>query len=161
MCYNRQDENKIVTSHERTNNGKEKISYNRYKAVNFLHVEYFRCNEFHDGNTIESRAANTSLEAAIIQNYINLLIKVFDYCKSEEFDIDIVKKRHELIKDKYSDILWYDEVYLEQSLEFSDLVFKNNIDKLYFLKQYLKYFEIQKSGYYPESNLTNKKKIYE
>ncbi len=138
-----------------------RISYNKYKAVNFLNVDYLHCNEFQEKNTIESRGSNTSLEAAIIQNYINLLIKIFEYCKSKDFDIDIVKKRHEQIKDKINDIKWYDEVYLEQSLEFSDLVFKNNIDKLYFLKQYLKYFEIQKSGYYPESNLTNKKKIYE
>ena len=138
-----------------------KISYDKYKAVNFLHVDYLNCSEFKNKNTIESRGSNTSLEAAIIQNYINLLIKLFEYCKSKDFNIDIVKKRHELIKDKYNDIKWYDEIYLEQSLEFSDLVFKNNIDKLYFLKQYLKYFELQKSGYYPESNLTNKKKIYE
>ena len=138
-----------------------RISYNKYKAVNFLNVDYLHCNEFQEKNTIESRGSNTSLDAAIIQNYINLLIKIFEYCKSKDFDIDIVKKRHEQIKDKINDIKWYDEVYLEQSLEFSDLVFKNNIDKLYFLKQYLKYFEIQKSGYYPESNLTNKKKIYE
>lgn len=138
-----------------------KISYDKYKAINFLHVDYLKCNEYGNKNTVESRGANTSLEAPIIQNYINLLVKVFEYCKSKNFNIEIVTKRHELIKDKYNDIKWYDEIFLEQALEFSDLVFNKNIDKLYFLKQYLKYFELQKSGYYPESNLTNKKKIYE
>lgn len=35
----------------------------------------------------------------------------------------------------------YNKIYLEQALEFADLIFNNNIDKIYFLRQYLKSFE--------------------
>ena len=36
----------------------------------------------------------------------------------------------------------YDEIFLDQALEFADLIFTNNLDKIYFLKQYLKGFEL-------------------
>lgn len=35
----------------------------------------------------------------------------------------------------------YDEINLKNALEFVDLVFDNNLDKVYFLRQYLKNFQ--------------------
>lgn len=32
----------------------------------------------------------------------------------------------------------YGEIFLPEALEFSDMIFDNNLDKVYFLKQYLK-----------------------
>ena len=36
----------------------------------------------------------------------------------------------------------YDLIYVEDALEFADLVFDNNLDKMYFLRQYFKNFEV-------------------
>ena len=35
----------------------------------------------------------------------------------------------------------YNKVYIEDALNFADIVFDNNLDKVYFFKQYLKSFE--------------------
>ena len=51
-----------------------------------------------------------------------------------------MKRRRENI-DKYSYLEWYEEIYLDQSLELADMLFDNNLDKIYFLRQYLKSFQ--------------------
>lgn len=50
----------------------------------------------------------------------------------------------------------YNEVCLKDALEFVDLVFDSNIDKIYFLKQYLKDFEDN----YALTELTKAKVFY-
>lgn len=40
--------------------------------------------------------------------------------------------------------MWYNEIYLEQALELCDMIFTKNIDKVCFLRQYLKSFEVCK-----------------
>ena len=34
------------------------------------------------------------------------------------------------------------KIYVDDALEFVDLIFDNNMDKIYFLRQYLKSFEV-------------------
>ena len=48
-------------------------------------------------------------------------------------DINIIRKNYQI----YS----YNQIYLEQALELCDMIFDNNLDKIYFLRQYLKSFE--------------------
>ena len=55
---------------------------------------------------------------------------------------DIIKERERINGRKYNNLNSYSDIYLKQALEFSDLIFARNIDKIYFLKQYLKNNEV-------------------
>ena len=44
-----------------------------------------------------------------------------------------------------SNIYKYSRIYMEQAIELADMIFDNNLDKIYFLRQYLK-----------DGNVTNK-----
>ena len=49
-------------------------------------------------------------------------------------------------------------IYLEQALELCDMIFTNNFDKVYFLRQYLKSFEVcKKNADYPKARSLTKK----
>ncbi len=113
---------------------------NRDFAVNIRNVKTDFLNTYIPKNTIEFRCPNSSLDVIIWQNNINLLTKLLVYCQSKDFNQDIVQKRYQIIYDDMAQLKWYDEIYLDQALEFSDLIFTNNLDKIYFLKQYLKSF---------------------
>lgn len=99
-------------------------------------------NEKIEGNTIEFRCPNATLNPVIWQNNVNFFIKFLDYSKNKEFNNDIVEKRIRNKDNSYYDIALYDEIYLDQALELADILFDNNLDKVYFLRQYLKSFEI-------------------
>lgn len=75
---------------------------------------------------------------------MNLFVNLLKYSKSNRFNDDILEQRKELNGDRYSNLQWYGEVYLQQALELCDMIFTNNFDKVYFLRQYLKSFEIAK-----------------
>lgn len=64
------------------------------------------------------------------------------YCKSLKFNDDIVERRKRNNLNEYYSLEFYNEIFLDQALELSDLIFDNNLDKLYFLRQYLKSFEV-------------------
>ena len=55
----------------------------------------------------------------------------------------IVKRRKDEI---LVDTFIYKNIFLTQAIEFVDLIFNNNLDKIYFLRQYLKSFE-EKDSY--------------
>lgn len=64
------------------------------------------------------------------------------YAKSHKFSDEILDRRHSINNGIYNDLDWYNEIYLEQALEVCDLIYNTNLDKIYFLKQYLKSFEV-------------------
>lgn len=115
------------------------LMYERYQGVNFNNVT---CDNFNDGNTIEFRCPNGTLDPVIWQNNVNVFVNLLKYCCSTYYDGDIIEKRSSEVKDINGDILMYNEIYLEQTLEFCDMIFTSNIDKIYFLRQYLKAYEI-------------------
>ena len=112
----------------------------RSQAVNFKNVE----NVYRslDKNTIEFRCPNATLNPIIWQNNVNVFTKLLNCCKSNKMDLEKVLYRHNMIEDIQNDLYAYREVYLNQALELSDIIFNNNFDKIYFLKQYLKNFEV-------------------
>lgn len=116
------------------------IDVERAQAVNFRNV-YFS-NVYQPKNTIEFRCPNGSLEPVIWQNNVNLFVKLLEYAKESNYDLDKIKKRKTLTSKIYNNIELYNEVFLDQALELADMIFKTNYDKAYFLKQYLKSFEI-------------------
>ena len=117
-----------------------RISHDRYQAVNFNNVSNF--NKIEDDNTIEFRCPNGTLDPTIWQNNVNMFVNLLLYSKSSRYNDDIVESRKKENNDRYSKLNWYGEIYLQQALEFCDMVFTNNFDKVYFLRQYLKSFEI-------------------
>jgi hypothetical protein len=117
-----------------------KISHKRYQAVNFNNVSDF--NNMSKNNTIEFRCPNGTIDPVVWQNNVNLFVNVLLYSKSSGYNDDIIQKRRNINEEKYSSLNWYGEIYLQQALELCDMLFTNNFDKVYFLRQYLKSFEI-------------------
>lgn len=127
----------------------------RYSAVGFKNVDKRYLCEYKDYNTIEFRVANGTINHIIWQNNFNMIINMLLYLKSSKYDLDIIEKRDLNTK---LDFDLYDEIYLDQALEFCDMIFDNNYDKVYFLKQYLKSFEFQnyRKEYSKAKTLTKK-----
>lgn len=117
-----------------------KISHKRYQAVNFNNVNDFENTS--NKNTIEFRCPNGTIDPVIWQNNVNLFVNMLLYSKSSRYNDDIIQNRRNINQDKYSNLNWYGEIYLQQALELCDMLFTNNFDKVYFLRQYLKSFEI-------------------
>ena len=120
-------------------------------AINFGKVENIK--KMIQDNTIEFRCPNGTLDPVIWQNNVNLFINILLYSKSSRYNDDIIQKRRNINEDKYfslwynksdksSNLKWYDEIYLQQALELCDMIYTNNYDKVYFLKQYLKSFQV-------------------
>lgn len=105
--------------------------FSKDKAVSFKKVKGFQEEK---NNTIEFRCPNGTLEAIIWQNNINFFVHFLNYCKNNNFDYETVNKREEEITDYKN----YHFIYFEEALELADLIFYNNLDKIYFLRQYLK-----------------------
>lgn len=105
-------------------------------SINFLNITSFSEPKYK--NTVEFRAANGSLDPIIWQNYLNLYIKMVQYCKSKTFNKELVMNRIYKVQNDFSKLKTYRKIYLEQALEFCDLIFDNNQDKIYFLRQYIK-----------------------
>lgn len=134
------------------------LSIRRDRAVNFNNVCALS-DEFLPRNTIEFRCPNGTLDPVIWQNNVNLFTKMLLAIKNHSYDESIVEKRHDLNSNELMKLEWYDEVYLQPSLELADLVFDNNLDKINYLKQYLKSFEVKKKeDSYPKAKVLTKEK---
>lgn len=111
---------------------------NRLNAINFtLLTLVSNCNRIAYKDTIEFRSPNGTLDPIIWQNNLNTFIKLLEYVKSSKFDLDIVNRRERLNK-KNPNFNDYNQIFIEEAIEFADLIFNNNLDKLYFLRQYIK-----------------------
>lgn len=137
-----------------------RISHTRYQAVNFRNVSSGDYNRFCRNNTIEFRCPNGSLDSVIWQNNVNFFVKLLIYSRNTSFNDDLVQQRRQLNLDKFVGLKWYDEIYLEQALELCDMIFRNNLDKVYFLRQYLKSFQVcKKNTDYPKARTITKNGI--
>lgn len=112
------------------------LPYYRFGAINFSNIKD-NMHDIKNKNTIEFRSPNGSVDEVIWQNNINTLTKfllsVNDSNYDEEF-LDYKLKNHRLSH-------LYGVVNLRDALEFCDLVFNKEIDKYYFLRQYIKDFD--------------------
>lgn len=103
----------------------------RNEAINFCNVLILSATKKLN-NTIEFRSPNASSKAIIWQNNVNTLVKFLLSATKEEIDEEYLDY---LLKKEPSTIS-----SLEDTLQFMDMIFDNNQDKIYFLKQYLKEF---------------------
>lgn len=120
----------------------DELCYSRCQVVNFNNVDTYNLGDFGVKNTIEFRGANGTLNPIIWQNYINLYVSLIEYSTRTDFEHDILDKRYKKNKDYMNNLKFYDEIFIDQAIELSDLIYKTNIDKIYFLKQYFKSFNI-------------------
>ena len=114
----------------------------KYQAINFNHIAFWNINDSHRKNTIEYRCPNATDEEVIWQNNANALSKMMLSAKLPTLDEEFLdyKLKHERISST-GDFYMYNEVCLKNALEFVDIVFDNNLDKVYFLRQYIKGFQ--------------------
>ena len=106
------------------------------------------------GCTLEFRCPNGTLNEIIWQNNVNFFAKLMLYCKSDKFDEDILNRRRVEVYGIFSNLWEYSKVYLDEVLELSDLIFDNNLDKIYFLRQYLKSFEVAEKPFVKAKKIT-------
>lgn len=99
-------------------------------------------------NTFEFRGANGSFNPVILQNNVNFILNLLNSVKKDDFNQEIVDIRMRInrysLQNTEDD---YSNIYLDQALELADLIFDNNLDKLNFLKQYLKSFEVENKSF--------------
>ena len=113
----------------------------KYLALNFSNV-YFMKGWHFKKNTIELRCPNATIEEAIWQNNINMFAKLVLSTTEKKVDIDFLNyKINNIDPQIFNQKYLYNEIQLQNALEFVDLIFDNNLDKIYFLKQYLKDFQ--------------------
>ncbi len=117
----------------------QNVVTNKYQAANFQHITSF--NRKQERNTIEFRCPNGTLNPVIWQNNLNFFVRLIEYARSNEYNDDIVSERRNFNEDLIDNTVEYNKIYLRQALELSDMIFNNNLDKVYFLRQYLKQFE--------------------
>lgn len=108
----------------------------RYYGINFKNAKNF---ELGDKNTIEIRCPNASLNPIILQNNVNVILKMIEKCNDDNFDIEDTNTQEY----NYREIYTYENIDYENAIEFSELIFDNNLDKLYFLRQYFKDFVVR------------------
>ncbi len=113
----------------------------KFHSVNFKQLAILCIDEMVPKNTIEFRIGNATTHEVIWQNNINTFTKMMLSSSPSILDEDFLdyKLRHEFISIR--DIYLYDEIFLKDALEFVDLIFDNNLDKVYFLRQYFKCFD--------------------
>lgn len=108
------------------------------QALNFCNVDFYKPTCNNKKNTIEFRGPNASSNHVIWQNNINTCTKMLN--SSRNLDTDFLD--YKLSNGNFTyDKMKYSEVNIEEALEFVDLIFDNDLDKVYFLRQYIKNYE--------------------
>lgn len=116
--------------------------YERYAALNFRNVDFRDPKNKCWKNTLEFRSPNATTSEIIWQNNINTFTKMLLVSRDKAMDEEFLdyKLSHEYLPYSGNEYM-YNDVSLKNALEFVDLVFDNNLDKIYFLRQYLKNFQ--------------------
>ena len=105
----------------------------------------------------------------MLEQITKVMYKVALYIRLSKEDVDRGYDESESIKNQRTLLVEYVEklgpkyqmveIYIDQALELIDLIFTNNLDKINFLRQYLKSFEMCNSNNYKKSKKFTKNKI--
>lgn len=126
----------------------------KFSGINFKHVCYNE-KEHYRFNTIEFRFPNGTKNEIIWQNNINTFSKMMIAIAENKINPEFLDyKINKFNERRNSNEILSHYICLEEALEFADLIFDNNLDKLYFLKQYFKDFNYSINKKY--SHLTKK-----
>lgn len=101
-------------------------------------IEFSNCNQFEEKrkDTIEFRCPNGTLNEVVWQNNINFFTHLLMYATSPNYNSELMDKK--MLEYKERKLHEYDHIYYEDAFELANLIFTDELDKLYFLKQYLK-----------------------
>lgn len=117
----------------------KKLGYDKKWALNFQNYSFLSLDE-EVNNDIEIRCANGLLDKNMIQNTIYFYLKFMLYVMSDSFDEDYINYLFQHLEVKeFED---YSKTYVQDALLLVDLIFDNSLDKISFLKQYIKKDEI-------------------
>lgn len=129
----------IINKLDDTNRLKNKLpGFSKSQAINFMNIVSLDLDQEYEKNTIEFRSPNGTVNENVWQNNINILTKLI--INSNNIDEELLDYYINNCRASADKIYTYNEVCLKKALIFSDLIFENEIDKLYFLKQYIKNF---------------------
>lgn len=149
--------------------GDDNIKLRRKKCVNFTNVsrlQPYMYNMEKDMNTIEFRSPNGTFDPIIWQNNVNFLVKLMLYCKSDRFNAELVDRKisymkeiakDDVIRKTFFDFNKYSRIYMDQAIELADLIFENNLDKMYFLRQYIKDGNVSSKSLVKSAEFTRRK----
>ena len=93
-------------------------------------------------NTFEIRMFNGTTDPTIIQNDINFITNFLLYMINENYDEEYID--YEVKKFTPFEFLDLQKIDMEHATRLADMIYNDDIDKLYFMKQYLKQFESDK-----------------
>lgn len=102
-------------------------------AISLKKKGYLDCNV----DIIEFRTPNGTNDAWLWQNYVNVFANLLRVAKNKAIDQVILDYDfyNALVPDVF--VRSYEETFLKSAIEFMNLVFDNDEDKVYFMKQYL------------------------
>jgi len=91
-------------------------------------------NKLKDKNTIEIRVPNGCLDYKIIQNNVSFFLNLIDKIKTNKIDIDYLdyKFKNRLVNDN---IKSFNNINLNNVLDLVNIVYRDEVSKLYFIKQ--------------------------
>jgi len=116
----------------------ENDDYNRNYGINLLNINPEIGFDYR--NTIEFRNPNGTLEPNIWQNNVNFFSKMLLAIANNKIDLDYLNYRfHNLASNHNIDS--FNNIHIKDAIELSDIIFDDELDKMYFLKQYFKLFE--------------------
>ena len=114
------------------------LKRDRFKSLNINNTVFEKEKLNAPKNTVEFRSPNGTLNPIIWQNNINFITKLAKYATNNNYDEDTIRKRMLINSEIMSNIYDYNIMDIDGALELVDLIFDNNLDKLYFLRQYTK-----------------------
>lgn len=121
------------------NDGHIILRNDRTQSINFQNLRFG--DKSVNKNTLELRVPNGSIEEIIWQNNVNAFGKFILKTISDDIDRDYINQTFNNISEDSVNPLLYSEICLSKVLEFVDLIFDNDLDKFYFLRQYLRNYE--------------------
>ena len=133
---------------------------NKYNNINILKEKYSskdRAIRFSKFNTIEIRTPFGTLNSSINQNNILFFYKIFEYITSNRYDDEFINNKFDKIKNRKSILIEYNKININEVLELADILYDNNLDKIYFLKQCLKLYNNNDYKYTNRELLINTK----
>lgn len=115
------------------------LELDKTKALNLSNYHKLTSDE-EVNNDIEFRCANGTLDKSIVQNTVNLYVKLMLYCVSDKYDEKLINRLFDRLKPKNFEK--YHLSYAKDAVMLADLIFDQTLDKINFLKQYIKKGEV-------------------
>lgn len=108
-------------------------------------MQFYKVSEgdtsFEKNRTFEFRMPNASTNPVIWQNNVNFFAHFVSSVKNGNLDIELLKRKVKDKLDELGKLSSYNLISIDEALELSDLIFDSNLDKINFLRQYMKEFK--------------------